>query len=83
VQRCEPEGLLGQIVQIRIYNLDREAAAHRLLGGVKGGRAKPAEPAAFPGAAVSRPDNAEGATTTSGARQTWHPLPAPRGALAK
>jgi hypothetical protein len=81
VQRCEPEGLLGQIVQIRIYNLDREAAARRLLDGVKGGRAKPAEPVAFPGAAGFRPDSAASASTPSDARLTWHPLPAPPAVL--
>jgi hypothetical protein len=74
VRRCDPEGLLGQVVQIRIHDLGHEAAAQRLLDGVKPGRAKPDEPAAFPGAARPAPD-----TTAApfGGQLNWRPLASP------
>lgn len=51
VRRCEPTGLLSQMVQIRIHDLDDVTATEKLLDGVKAGRGKPAKPPAFPGAA--------------------------------
>jgi len=53
VRFCEPDGLLGQVVQIRIHDLDDTAARQRLLDGVRTGRAKPLGPPAFPGVAAS------------------------------
>jgi len=51
VRRCEPDGLLSQVVQIRIYDVDATTAQRMVLEGVKAGRAKPIDPPAFPGMA--------------------------------
>jgi hypothetical protein len=71
VRKCEPDGLLGQVVQIRIHNLDTAAARRALLDGVKEGRAKPDEPPKFPGAV-----NAADSGTKSG-RLLWQHLSSP------
>ncbi|GIG03047.1 hypothetical protein Cci01nite_81400 [Catellatospora citrea] len=50
VRECEPGGLLGPVVQIRVHKLDSEAAVEQaILDGVKEGRAKPETRPAFPG----------------------------------
>jgi len=53
VKPCTPNGLLSQVVQIRIHGLDVSAAAQKLIDGVKTGRAKPTTPPAFPGSAAT------------------------------
>lgn len=53
VKPCTPNGLLSQVVQIRIHGLDVSAAAQKLIDGVKTGRAKPTTPPAFPGPAAT------------------------------
>jgi len=69
VKRCEPTGLLCQVVQIRIHDLELNAAQARLLDGVRSGRAKPAAPPAFPG----RSEPAPGASPQSSVtRLVWH-----------
>ncbi|MEV5207636.1 toll/interleukin-1 receptor domain-containing protein [Micromonospora sp. NPDC053740] len=49
VQECQPEGLLSQVVQIRIHGLDEAAARKQILEGVRRERNKPATPPPFPG----------------------------------
>jgi hypothetical protein len=49
VEKCRPEGLLSQLVQIRIYGLDEAAARKQVLEGVRRERNKPATPPPFPG----------------------------------
>ena len=53
VEPCNPAGLLGQIVYIDLVGKDVKEAATALLSGIAPGRAKPAAPPAFPGAATS------------------------------
>ncbi|MET8198036.1 toll/interleukin-1 receptor domain-containing protein [Micromonospora taraxaci] len=53
VQECQPQGLLSQVVQIRIHGLDEAAARKQILEGVRRERNKPATPPPFPGAAAS------------------------------
>jgi hypothetical protein len=55
VRQCQPDGLLGQLVRIALHDVDRAVARQRLLDGVQIGRAKPADPPAFPGAIPSIP----------------------------
>ena len=86
VRRCEPDGLLSQVVQIRVHDLDKAAAQQKLLDGVKTGRAKPAVPPVFPGVAGPLPGTGDGARRRSGERLTWQRVPSPpevvwRGAL--
>lgn len=52
VRECQPKGLLPTIVQVRIHDLDEEAARRALLEGIDHKRAKPASRPAFPGASV-------------------------------
>jgi hypothetical protein len=49
VQECQPEGLLSQVVQIRIHGLDEASARKQILEGVRRERNKPATPPPFPG----------------------------------
>lgn len=55
VQECQPEGLLSQVVQIRIHGLDEAAARKQILEGVRRERNKPATPPPFPGTSVVVP----------------------------
>ena len=48
VEKCDPEGLLPQIVYIDLVGLDEAAARERLLQGVEGDRAKPKKSPPFP-----------------------------------
>jgi TIR domain-containing protein len=75
VRKCQPDGLLGQVVQIRIHELDEPAAKLALLEGVRPGRAKPTAAPAYPGAA--RPGVGVAATAAAGARLAWRRAPAP------
>jgi len=50
VRKCEPKGLLPQIVYIDLLKLDEAAAKRELLNGLKRGRAKPDEKPDYPGA---------------------------------
>jgi hypothetical protein len=52
VEECRPQGLLSQVVQIRIQGLDEAAARKQVLEGVRRERNKPATPPPFPGAAM-------------------------------
>lgn len=49
VEECRPEGLLSQVVQIRIHGLDEAAARKLILEGVRRERNKPTTPPPFPG----------------------------------
>ncbi len=53
VRQCEPGGLLPQIVQIRIFDLDEDEARAALIEGVNLKRAKPSKRPNFPGAAAT------------------------------
>ncbi|WP_020521665.1 toll/interleukin-1 receptor domain-containing protein [Catelliglobosispora koreensis] len=70
VQKCEPTGLLSQVVHINLVDLDSEAAASRLLAGVKTGRAKPSTRPTFPGSKTSSASVTEVMPTVAG-RLTW------------
>ena len=72
VQRCEPDGLLSQVVQIRIHDLDEPAARQALVNGVKTGRAKPAASPGFPG----QPKQPPGVVAPSTAL-VWRRQPSP------
>jgi tetratricopeptide (TPR) repeat protein len=50
VRKCDVEGLLKPIVQIRLVDLDEQAAIKELLDGVLVGRRKPDKAPEFPGA---------------------------------
>ncbi|HYO49723.1 MAG TPA: FxSxx-COOH system tetratricopeptide repeat protein [Chloroflexia bacterium] len=50
VRECNAEGLLNQIVHIRLFELDKQTALQELLAGVKLGRGKPLIEPGFPGA---------------------------------
>src|SRR5204862_253398 len=76
VRRCQPDGLLGQVVQIRIHELDEPAARQALLDGVRPGRAKPTAAPAYPGAV--RPSGAA-ASAAVGSRLVWRRVPSPPG----
>lgn len=52
VEECRPEGLLGQVVQIRIQGLDEATARKLILEGVRRERSKPTTPPPFPGASA-------------------------------
>lgn len=54
VRKCQPTGLLAQIIYLRIDYLTEDAARQALLNGVKIGRAVPTSPPAFPGPAFPR-----------------------------
>ena len=77
VKNCEPDGLIGQVVQIRIHGLSDAAAKETLLRGVQTGRAKPTESPAFPGAPGMSRGTSDGANTRSGTQLVWQPLPNP------
>lgn len=49
VERCEPTGLLAQVVYVDLVGLEEEIARERLLAGLAPGRARPAAPPPFPG----------------------------------
>ncbi len=51
VRECNLEGLLAQIVHIKLVGLDEAAAKTALLDGIKRGRGKPATEPSFPAAA--------------------------------
>lgn len=70
VRECQPTGLLPTIVQIRIYNLEENAARDALLEGIDRKRAKPAARPAFPGAAVAHGEKSFPGTAEK-------PVPAP------
>jgi TIR domain len=69
VRECDAKGLLGQVVYIDLFGLDQDQAREALLAGVRPGRAKPADPPAFPG----RPSQPKPFPAASAAR-----LPVPR-----
>jgi TIR domain len=48
VAECDVEGLLGQIIYIDLVGLEKTQARERLLAGIEGTRAKPAQPPEFP-----------------------------------
>jgi TIR domain len=52
VHKCDPPGLLGPIVHIRLMGLGEADAAERLLSGANRARAKPSSRPKFPGAAL-------------------------------
>lgn len=54
VERCDVDGLLGQIIYIDLVGLDEYPALERLLAGIKGIRAKPSQPPGFPGSGAER-----------------------------
>jgi hypothetical protein len=76
VRECRPDGLLSQVVQIRIHNLDMAAAKQKLLAGVKAGRAKPVGPPPYPGATAA-PATDDGVLGQAPARLAWRRLPSP------
>ncbi|WP_083532887.1 toll/interleukin-1 receptor domain-containing protein [Bosea sp. WAO] len=49
VRRCEPDGLLASIVQVRIDAMDEDAARDAVLASASRARAKPSGPPPFPG----------------------------------
>jgi len=49
VRKCEPKGLLPNIVQIRLMGLAEAGARQELLSGTRDSRAKPAQRPRFPG----------------------------------
>ncbi|HET6480077.1 MAG TPA: toll/interleukin-1 receptor domain-containing protein [Actinoplanes sp.] len=49
VEECSPEGLLSQVVQIRIHGKDEATARKMVLEGVRRERSKPTTPPPFPG----------------------------------
>ncbi|EIV91222.1 FxSxx-COOH system tetratricopeptide repeat protein [Frankia sp. QA3] len=49
VEDCPWPGLLGQIVGVDLFDVDRETAARRLLAAARGERGKPETEPAFPG----------------------------------
>lgn len=55
VQQCEPDGLLGQLVQIRIHDFDELEAKRKLLDGIEAAQGKSAQPGSFPGLAAHVP----------------------------
>jgi hypothetical protein len=67
VEECRPEGLLSQVVQIRIHGLDEAAARKQILEGVRRDRNKPTTPPPFPGTP----------TVPSAGRGSAAPFPAP------
>jgi hypothetical protein len=85
VQECQPEGLLSQVVQIRIHGLDEAAARKQILEGVRRERNKPATPPPFPGTSAASTEapaqavpypTASAATSASPSRLSWQ-SPAP------
>jgi hypothetical protein len=86
VEECRPEGLLSQVVQIRIHGLDEAAARKQVLEGVRRERNKPTipppfpgtstGPAAGPGPAVPFPAAASRPAAATSARLRWQ-SPAP------
>jgi hypothetical protein len=91
VEECRPEGLLSQVVQIRIYGLDEAAARKQVLEGVRRERNKPATPPPFPGTSTGTtaaptpaapfPAPASRSATVTSARLRWR-SPAPPVALS-
>lgn len=77
VRHCQPDGLLSQIVQIRIHNLESAAAAQKLLNEVSADRAGPTAPPAFPGPAGFTPGATGAAPSAPAGRLSWHPLSSP------
>lgn len=53
VEECRPEGLLNQVVQIRIHGHDEATARKLVLEGVRRERNKPATPPPFPGTSTA------------------------------
>jgi hypothetical protein len=78
VRQCEPPGLLATVVQIRLYDLDRDRARETLIAGVDPGRAKPLTEPSFPGRPSPEP-NAEEAKRKrrppEPLQMVWTPLP--------
>lgn len=75
VRHCRPDGLLDQIVQIRIHNLESATAAQELLDGVSADRARPTTPPVFPGPVGLTPGATGAAPSAPTGRLTWHRLP--------
>ncbi|GJE18235.1 toll/interleukin-1 receptor domain-containing protein [Methylobacterium marchantiae] len=74
VRACRPMGLLPQIVQIRIMDMDEAAARAALLQGVDRKRAKPSSPPSFPGMASIKPTKSfPGATSAEAASSAARP----------
>jgi hypothetical protein len=48
VEDCEREGLLGQLVTVDLFGVDRDTARDRLVGAVRGERLKPEVEPLFP-----------------------------------
>lgn len=74
VERCEPGGLLGQVVQIRIHDLDEPAAKQVLLERIEAVRAGGVQAAWPAGLDVQEPDN-RGARIQSQGGLVWKRLP--------
>lgn len=49
VEECDRPGLLGQLVSVDLFGLDRDIAAGRLVAAARGERSKPAVEPVFPG----------------------------------
>jgi hypothetical protein len=77
VRQCEPEGLLGPIVQIRIQDLESAAATQKLLDGVSADRARPTTPPVFPGPASLTPGVTGTAPSAPAGRLIWRRQPSP------
>jgi hypothetical protein len=86
VEECSPEGLLSQVVQIRIDGKDEATARKMILEGVRRERSKPSTPPPFPGtssvlaagsaSAVPFPANAAASGRPAAGRLRWQ-SPAP------
>ena len=86
VEECSPEGLLSQVVQIRIHGKDEVTARKMILEGVRRERSKPSTPPPFPGtssvlaagaaSAVPFPANAAAPGLPAAGRLRWQ-SPAP------
>jgi hypothetical protein len=54
VEDCPRSGLLGQLVTVDLFDVDRDTAISRLLAAAEGRRGKPAVEPAFPGGQATR-----------------------------
>lgn len=76
VEQCEPDGLLAQVVQIRIHDFDEPEAKRRLLAGVQAGRAKPSGSPVFPRVSAES-QNAPGNRSRQTTAVAWRRLSSP------
>ena len=75
VEKCNAEGLLGQVVRINLVGLDPIAAQKKLIADLQPGRAKPLVPPSFPGTATPTPISAKNGSASSELK--WFPLETP------